>query len=95
MTSLAVEERARYSASAELREIVFRFLAFQETKESPMKMQKPVTERRVSKQEPQLASENALRRTRKEALEKAWIVGDEAEEKRSPRPGLDFKYLSK
>ena len=49
-----------YSASAEDLEIVFCFLAFHETKELPMKMQKPVTDFLVSKQDLQSASEKAF-----------------------------------
>lgn len=50
--SLVVEAKALYLASTEDRETVVCFLAFQETKESPINMQKPVTDFLVSKQEP-------------------------------------------
>lgn len=59
-SSLAVAAKARYSTSAEDREIVVCFLAFQDIDESPRKMQKPVVDFRVSGQDPQSASENAL-----------------------------------
>lgn len=55
-----VPGRARYSASAEERDVVDCFFDFQETKESPRKIQKPVTERLVSGQEAQSASQKAL-----------------------------------
>ena len=63
---------ARYSASAEERDTMVCFLAFQETNEWPKKIQKPVTERRVSEQVPQSASEKAL----------SWR--EEEEEKKNP-----------
>ena len=60
--SLVVETKA----FTEDRETVVWFLAFQETKELPIKMQKPVTHFLVSKQEPQSAfgrKEKALTRS--------------------------------
>lgn len=59
--SLVVLAKARYSASAEDREVVDCFFDFQETNESPRKTQKPVTERLVSGQEAQSASQKAWR----------------------------------
>ena len=60
-SSPVVAAMARYSALADDLEMVVCFFAFQETKDSPRKTQKPVTDLRVSKQEPQSASEKALR----------------------------------
>ena len=60
INSLVVEANARYSASAEDLKIVVCFLAFHETKELPMTMQKPVTDFLVSKQDLQSASEMAF-----------------------------------
>ena len=59
-SSLVVAAMERYSTSAEDFEIVCCLLAFQETSESPKKMQKPVIDLRESKQVPQSASENAF-----------------------------------
>lgn len=50
ITLAVVDPRARYSASVELREMVVCFFDFHDIKASPKKIQKPVTERRVSKQ---------------------------------------------
>jgi hypothetical protein len=49
-----------YSASAEDLEMVCCFLDFQDTKESPRKRQKPVTDFLVSGHAAQSASQNAL-----------------------------------
>ena len=68
MTSLPVAARARYSASAELREMVGCFLVFHETKQSPMKIQKPVVDLRDMGQEAQSESEKP-RRLRDEDVE--------------------------
>lgn len=54
--------RARYSTSADERETVACFLDRQETKDSPRNTKKAVTERRVSKQEPQSASTTKAQR---------------------------------
>ena len=48
---------ARYSASADEREMVGCFFDLQETNESPRKMQNPVTDQRESKHFPQSASQ--------------------------------------
>ena len=45
INSLIVAAKARYSALAEDRATVVCFLAFQEIKDSPKKMQNPVTKR--------------------------------------------------
>ena len=66
-----VAAMARYSASAEEREMVGYFLDFQETSESPKKMQKPVVDFLESVQDPQSASVKAL-----------ICNGDKAEKKR-------------
>lgn len=58
--SQVVTARARYSASAEEREVVVCFLDLQDTRESPRKMHKPVTYRQVFGQDAQSASEKAL-----------------------------------
>ena len=81
--SLVVAAMARYSALAEDLEIVVYFLAFQETKESPRKIQKHLTNFWVSSQDPQSASKNALR----------WR--EEVDEKIKPWPGLRLRYLSR
>ena len=52
---------ALYSASAEDLDMVVCFLDFQETKESPRKMQKPVVDLLESGQEAQLASKNCIK----------------------------------
>lgn len=74
---------ARYSASAEEREMVDCFLDFQETKASPRKIQKPVVDFQESGQAVQSASE------------KAFNCKDDDDEKRRPWPGLFLRYLSK
>ena len=51
---------ARYSASTKDFKIVFYFLAFQETRESPRKKQKPIIDLLESKHKPQSTSEKAL-----------------------------------
>ena len=61
MSSQAVVAMALYSASAEDRETVACFLDFQEIRESPRKMQNPVTDLRESGQPAQSASQNPLR----------------------------------
>jgi hypothetical protein len=55
-----VEAIALYYASAEDLETVCCFLDFQEIRESPMKIQKPVTDFRVSTQLAQSEYENAF-----------------------------------
>jgi len=52
--------KARYSASEDDLETVLCFLVFQDIKESPRKMQKPVVEWRVVIQEAQSESLKAL-----------------------------------
>ena len=59
MITLAVEAKARYSASANEREIVCRFLDRQDTSDSPRKTRYPVTKWRVSKHESQSTLEKA------------------------------------
>ena len=59
--SLVGAAMVRYSASAEDFKMVVWFLAFQETKESPRKIQKPITDLQESKHDPQSAFEKALR----------------------------------
>ena len=78
-TSLVAAAMALYLASAEDWEMVDCFLAFQDTRESPRKTQKPVTECLVSRQAPQSASKKAL----------SWR--DEVAEKKRPWPGWAFK----
>ena len=77
--SLVVETKA----FTEDRETVVWFLAFQETKELPIKMQKLVTHFLVSKQEPQ------------SAFEKAFNWRKNKEEKKRPWPGVDLRYSVK
>lgn len=83
MTSLVVVARALYSASADEREMVSCFLALKETKESPKKIQNPVTDLRESSQVLQSTSE------------KARNFKEEAAEKYNPCPGLPLMYRSK
>lgn len=59
--------------------MVVYFLAFHDTRESPMNIQKPVTDFLVSEHEPQLAFEKAFN----------WI--EDEEEKNKPCPGLDLR----
>ena len=59
MISLVVAAKALYSASADDLEMVGCFLDFQEIRESPKKMQNPVTDFLESAQVAQSASENA------------------------------------
>lgn len=83
MSSQVVKASARYSALAEKWDIVLYLLDFHEIKESPMKIQKPVVERRVSIQEAQ--SESAKARSWKDLH--GW--------RRMPCPEAFFKYFNK
>ena len=60
ISSLVVVAMALYSDFAELREMIVCFLDFPETKESPKNRQNPIADFLESRQDPQLASENAL-----------------------------------
>lgn len=70
--SLAVAAIARYSASADEREMVDYFFAFHETNESLRKIQKPIVDLRESGHAPQ------------STLEKAFSCRIEEDEKRRP-----------
>ena len=73
-----VTANARYSASAEERDIVDCFLAFQDTRESPRKIQKPVMDFLE------------LGRDAQSASEKAFNWREEVDEKNKPCLGLDL-----
>ena len=60
------------------------FLAFQDTNEFPIKMQKPVTDFLESGHDPQSKSEKALSCKPGEASEKAFKERESLEGKRSP-----------
>lgn len=81
ISSLTIETRAQYSASADDRKIVVCFLAFQEIIESPRKTQNLITDFRESKQEPQSASANA------------WSWKSNEEENNKHCLGEAFKYF--
>lgn len=72
MISLVVTAKARYSASATEREMVVYFFAFQEIKESPRNMQKPMINFLESGHPAQSTSEKPF----------SW--GDDEEEKKRP-----------
>jgi hypothetical protein len=78
--SQLVMAMALYSASAEERETMDYFLERQERRESPKKMQKPMTDLRVSEQPAQSESQNPL--SCKELIE----------EKNSPCLGVPLRY---
>ena len=77
--SLVVAAKARYSASADEREMVDCLLDFHDTKESLRKTQTPETDLHESGQEAQSASEKAV------------SFKEEREEKKGPCPGLDLR----
>jgi hypothetical protein len=81
-SSQAAKERDLYSASVELLETVFCFLALHEIREVPRKKQYPDVDLLVSTQFAQSAS----------AKPSNWIV--EVLEKNNPLPGVPLRYLT-
>jgi hypothetical protein len=75
------EAKARYSASDEDLETVNCFLDFQQTRDWPMKKQKPVIDLLVSGQPPQSASLNP------DSCKEEFLG------KNKPVPGLPLRYL--
>ncbi|MCI02637.1 hypothetical protein A2U01_0023671, partial [Trifolium medium] len=75
------KDNDRYSASDELRDTVFCFLARQDMRDEPKKKQYPDVDLLVSKQFAQSVSA------------KPRICMEELRGKNKPRPGVPFKYL--